>query len=638
MPRPIDVLRRRGLSRWCRCAALGRDPVESHARRRALASATGRRRAGGVAGDLEVWHVRAEAERQARAGVRAAADLGRRRRAPSSSSRSPRCRCGSTSPTRSPSPRRCGAGRRAACTTSTAPRGTPPQRILDAEQRMLAAAQRTDGRRSATPAGRHRPGRSRRERPAPQRGQAALVRTLATVRRPGAGRPRPGRHRQDHHHARARPRLERRRRRRSSAWRPPPPPPASSASDLGGRRHPRQAVRRPHRTTSPTAAVMEQRSGRARWSSSTRPAGRPRSTSPTPSTSSLDRGATVRLVGDDQQLAAVAAGGVLRDLAAPAAPRPCRRYAASPTRPKPQPPSPSAHGDTSPRSGSTPTTAASTSATRPVDDQAYAAWAGRPRRAGSTPAARPHPDLVTELNQRARADRLGRHATRAVRSRSSTAPVASAGDVIVTRRNERRLRSRDTDWVKNGDRWTVAARPPRRQPAAARHRPARQHAAARGVRRRARPARVRRHRPRRPGHDHRHLPHRRLRRASHGSCSTSPSPADGANHLYLVHRRTGLTTDAGIPRQDPPTPLDQLRAILTATAPRTPPAPLSRGRPTRPRGYTTRCCATRTHCRTSLSARESPSTRVDRGRCLGCRLSLRHWTAPGGTTFASGAN
>ena len=32
---------------------------------------------------------------------------------------------------------------------------------------------------------------------------------------------------------------------------------------------------------------------------------------------------------------------------------------------------------------------------------------------------------------------------------------ASVGDVIITRSNDRRLRLTATDWVKNGDRWTV---------------------------------------------------------------------------------------------------------------------------------------------------------------------------------------
>ena len=32
---------------------------------------------------------------------------------------------------------------------------------------------------------------------------------------------------------------------------------------------------------------------------------------------------------------------------------------------------------------------------------------------------------------------------------------ASVGDVIITRTNDRRLRATATDWVKNGDRWTI---------------------------------------------------------------------------------------------------------------------------------------------------------------------------------------
>jgi hypothetical protein len=32
---------------------------------------------------------------------------------------------------------------------------------------------------------------------------------------------------------------------------------------------------------------------------------------------------------------------------------------------------------------------------------------------------------------------------------------ASVGDVIITRANDRRLRLTTTDWVKNGDQWTI---------------------------------------------------------------------------------------------------------------------------------------------------------------------------------------
>ena len=71
----------------------------------------------------------------------------------------------------------------------------------------------------------------------------------------------------------------------------------------------------------------------------------------------------------------------------------------------------------------------------------------------------PTRDLVAELNQRARAYRLaGRHPGPhgAPRRRQP----ASVGDVVITRTNDRRCRLGATDWVKNGDRWSVHRRHP----------------------------------------------------------------------------------------------------------------------------------------------------------------------------------
>ncbi len=72
----------------------------------------------------------------------------------------------------------------------------------------------------------------------------------------------------------------------------------------------------------------------------------------------------------------------------------------------------------------------------------------------------PTRDLVSELNQQARAHRLEGIDPADV---ASSGPVrrladgneASIGDLIITRNNDRRLRTSATDWVKNGDRWTV---------------------------------------------------------------------------------------------------------------------------------------------------------------------------------------
>jgi ATP-dependent exoDNAse (exonuclease V) alpha subunit len=66
----------------------------------------------------------------------------------------------------------------------------------------------------------------------------------------------------------------------------------------------------------------------------------------------------------------------------------------------------------------------------------------------------PTRELVRSLNQRARDHRLadttpGREVELADGNR------ASVGDLVITRSNDRRLRISATDWVKNGDRWTI---------------------------------------------------------------------------------------------------------------------------------------------------------------------------------------
>ena len=129
----------------------------------------------------------------------------------------------------------------------------------------------------------------------------------------------------------------------------------------------------------------------------------------------IARGGSVRLVGDDRQLASVAAGGVLRDIAHQVGAvtlTEVHRFRRTHT-PRPPPPSPSATA-TRPRSRSTPTTAASTSAT-----SAPAPTRPTPPGPPTAPPARhcillaPTRDLVAELNTRARNDRLTADSRRA---------------------------------------------------------------------------------------------------------------------------------------------------------------------------------------------------------------------------------
>lgn len=174
----------------------------------------------------------------------------------------------------------------------------------------------------------------------------------------------------------------------------------------------------------------------------------------------VDAGGSVRLVGDDQQLAAVAAGGIFRDLAEQG----------------------NAHGTTATLTElhrfTDPAEGAATLAIRDGDpaaldhyldhdrvhagdtadvlETAYAAWKADQREGLSSLLLAATRDTVRELNQRARTDRLdttgqppGREVTLSDGTRATT------GDTVVTRRNDRTFGAGDGSWVKNGDRWHV---------------------------------------------------------------------------------------------------------------------------------------------------------------------------------------
>jgi hypothetical protein len=168
--------------------------------------------------------------------------------------------------------------------------------------------------------------------------------------------------------------------------------------------------------------------------------------------------ALAALVGDFQQLASVAAGGVLAEIAATHGAvtlTPLVRFA-------------------------DPAEAAATVALRDGDttalgfyldsgrvhigdlatcaEQAYAAWAADRAHGADALLLAATREVVQQLNQRARADRLaalGELAGREVALADGTR--AGTGDPIITRANQRQLPITVTDWVKNGDRWTVRA-------------------------------------------------------------------------------------------------------------------------------------------------------------------------------------
>ncbi len=171
----------------------------------------------------------------------------------------------------------------------------------------------------------------------------------------------------------------------------------------------------------------------------------------------IARGGSVRLIGDDQQLASVGAGGVLRDIQA-------------------------THGSlhlTELMRFADPAEGAASLALRDglpealgfyldrdrvhvgdlatMTDNVFTAWQTSHAAGGDALMLAPTRDLVAELNQRARQHRLNTQpdAAQQVSVRLADGNHASVGDTVITRTNDRTLRIAATDWVKNGDRWTV---------------------------------------------------------------------------------------------------------------------------------------------------------------------------------------
>jgi DNA primase catalytic core len=170
----------------------------------------------------------------------------------------------------------------------------------------------------------------------------------------------------------------------------------------------------------------------------------------------VDRGGSVRLIGDDKQLAAIGAGGVLRDIQA--------TYGAVRL--------------TELLRFTDPAEAAATLALRDgrpeaigfyldnqrvhvgdlatITEQVFTAWQNDRSKGLDSIMLAPTRDLVAELNRKARSHRLT-DAPPNVEVTLADGNRASVGELIITRSNDRQLRLTATDWVKNGDRWTVVA-------------------------------------------------------------------------------------------------------------------------------------------------------------------------------------
>ena len=173
--------------------------------------------------------------------------------------------------------------------------------------------------------------------------------------------------------------------------------------------------------------------------------------------SDLERGAKVRLIGDDQQLAAIGAGGVLRDIEASQGA--LRLNELMRFRTPGEGSASLAMRDGRPEAigfyldhqrvhvGDLST----------MTDEVFDSWRADRGDGRDSIMLAPTRDLVAQLNSRARAHRLeGADAGPSVRLCDGL--EASVGDQVITRTNDRRLRVSPTDWVKNGDRFTVRMR------------------------------------------------------------------------------------------------------------------------------------------------------------------------------------
>ncbi len=168
----------------------------------------------------------------------------------------------------------------------------------------------------------------------------------------------------------------------------------------------------------------------------------------------LERGGSVRLIGDDQQLAAIGAGGVLRDIQSTHGALRLTELVRFTDRAEGSASLALREGHTSALGFYLDQRRIHVGDATTMTDDLFASWIAD--RAGGLDSIMlaPTRELVADLNQRARTQRLAdTEPGREIQLADGN--LAAAGDTIITRTNNRRLRVSPTDWVKNGDRWTI---------------------------------------------------------------------------------------------------------------------------------------------------------------------------------------
>ncbi len=175
----------------------------------------------------------------------------------------------------------------------------------------------------------------------------------------------------------------------------------------------------------------------------------------------LDRGGSVRLIGDDQQLAAIGAGGVLRDIQATHGALRLTELVRFTDRAEGSASLALRDGHTSALGFYLDQRRIHVGDATTMADDLFAAWSADRTGGLDSIMLAPTRELVADLNQRARSQRLAE--TEPGREiELADGNLASVGDTIITRTNNRKLRVSATDWVKNGDRWTILDVDPRR--------------------------------------------------------------------------------------------------------------------------------------------------------------------------------
>lgn len=169
------------------------------------------------------------------------------------------------------------------------------------------------------------------------------------------------------------------------------------------------------------------------------------------------KGASVRLIGDDQQLAAVSAGGVLRDIAATAGVSTLSELVRFSDQAEASATLALRSGDVTALGFYVDHDRVHFGSAQAVSDSAYSAWFTSRRDGVDAVMLAPTREQVRELNVRAQADRRAREGSPAENVRLSDGTTAYKDDTVVTRLNRRDLTTTSTDFVKNGDRWTVDA-------------------------------------------------------------------------------------------------------------------------------------------------------------------------------------